>query len=146
MTSADAVHALGHLCLMVLQTGEASLVREADGFFESAPPPHDGDEAIARHLGGCIAELLHKSGGNPRVARTAIQTVGWRIALQSKIGVHDINLVGGMLTDAVVLRAFDQSALVIASALASTNLGTFQRTMMSLKVGQAMEFGRPVVH
>jgi len=51
-----------------------------------------------------------------------------------------------MLTDAVVLRAFDQSALVIASALASTNLGTFQRTMMSLKVGQAMEFGRPVVH
>ena len=146
MTNADAIHALGHLCLMVMQTGEASLVREEDGFFESALPPHDGDEAIARHLGGCFAELLHKSGGNPRVARTAIQTVGWRIALQSKIGVHDINLVGGMLTDAVVLRAFDQSALVIASALASTDLQAMQRTMMTLKVGQAMGFGRPVVH
>jgi hypothetical protein len=131
---------------MVLQTGEASLVREEDGFFESAPPPHDGDEAIARHLGGCFAELLQKSGGNPRVARVAIQAVGWRVALQSKIGIHDINLVGAMLTDAVVLRAFDQTALVIASALASTDLQAMQRTMMTLEVGQAMEFGRPVVH
>ena len=140
------MHALGHLCLMVLQTGEASLVREEDGFFESAPPPHDADEAITRHLGGCFAELLYKSGGNPRIARAAIQTVGWRVALQSKIGVHDINLIGAMLTDAVVLRAFDNSALVIASALASSDLQSMQRTMMSLKVGQAMEFGRPVVH
>ena len=146
MTSADAVHALGHLCLMVLQTGEASLVREEDGFFESAPPAHDADEAIARHLGGCIAELIAKTEGNIPAARTAIQTVGWRVALQSKIGIHDINLIGAMLTDAVVMRAFDQSALVIASALASTDLQSMQRTMMSLKVGQAMEFGRPVVH
>jgi len=146
VTNPDAVHALGHLCLMVLQTGEASLVREEDGFFESAPPAHDADEAIARHLGGCFAELLHKSGGNLKIARTAIQTVGWRVALQSKIGIHDINLIGAMLTDAVVMRAFDQSALVIASALASTDLQSMQRTMMSLKVGQAMEFGRPVVH
>jgi hypothetical protein len=139
-------HELGHIAVMVHQTGHASLYRDEDGFTAVAPPPTDAAQALDRHLAGVFAELISKAKGNLTAARTALEFTGWRVALHSDIASHDLELVGPMLEQPTVLQSFHRSSGVIATALKVVDLKALDAAMMRMQPGQALTFGRPVVH
>jgi hypothetical protein len=141
-----AQHELGHLAVMVHQTGHAELYRDEDGFTAVAPPPADAAAALDRHLAGAFAELITKAKGNIIAARTALEFTGWRVALHSDIASHDLELVGPMLEQPMVLQSFHRSSGIIATALKVVDLKALDAAMRRLQPGQVLTFGQPVVH
>jgi hypothetical protein len=140
------LHEAGHVQASILYSkqGEAVTVFSRQHELETVPTslPASAEEVIDQGLAGAFAELLEKAKFNVLAARTAIQVVGWQVALRSDASVLDFELLGPMLTQATVLESFDR----IAHHLEADALRDIAARIGALEIGESTSFARKLGH
>ena len=121
---AIAVHELAHCAIEFAHrpTSKVSIVAKGAYFEIECEPPLSAEHALAGMLGGVIGELLFKCSLRPELAVLAVKSVGWEIALSSKIGKSDLELVGPALTDEIVIGVIGEYGTAIADFIRGVDL------------------------
>ena len=134
---AIAVHEVGHLAIEFAHrpTSKVSIVANGPYYELECEPPLSAEHALAGMLGGVIAELLHKCSLRPEIALLAVKSVGWEIALASKIGKSDLELVGPALNDEIVIGVIEKYWKVIAGFIREVELGQLAESLDNLIEG-----------
>jgi hypothetical protein len=133
-----AVHELGHVAIELAHrpTSKVGIVANGDVFEIEAPPPLGPEHALAGMVGGVLAELLWKSRMDVAVAASIIKTVGWRMALHSKIGRYDLELIGPAMTDDMALDITIKFGPALAGFLADVDVPAVAKLLAEMGDGE----------
>ena len=132
-----AVHELGHVAVELAHrpTTVVGIVARGDVFEIECEPPLNAQHALAGMLGGVLAELLWKSRCDVAVAATIIKAVGWRMALHSKIGRYDLELIGPAMTDDMALDITSKFGPALAGFLADVDVPAVAKRLAEMDDG-----------
>ena len=132
-----AVHELGHVAVELAHrpTTVVGIVANGDVFEIECEPPLNAQHALAGMLGGVLAELLWKSRCDVAVAASIIKAVGWRMALHSKAGKYDLELIGPAMTDELALGIVNKFGPALAGFLADVDVDAVAKRLAEMDDG-----------
>ena len=117
-------------------------------------PPTSAAQVIDAGLAGPFSDLLNKiksKDGNPlafltrvRAAREAIRFAGYEVALKSDTAVHDLELLGPMLTQSVVEQSFERVAITLEAK--ADGWVSLAEKIDLMQDGERMILSRSAVH